>query len=157
MAMRSLRPAIARTCATKWVDSTSFGSVHVVFGVVVFFLDRTEVTVGSYSGPPVDRDCASSVPPGLLDYPATCVTFAAATALSCAMVWLFLPHRPTAGAARERGVLRQSALMGAALQKAGIWTWVAPVSGLNHTGIIIVASITTKHRSRPGHVSREKA
>jgi acetyl esterase/lipase len=40
----------------------------------------------------------------------------------------------------KRGVLRQSALMRAALEKAGIWTWVAPIPGLNHTGVIIVMS-----------------
>ena len=38
------------------------------------------------------------------------------------------------------GVLRQSALMAGALEKAGVWTWVAPVSGLNRTGIILVLS-----------------
>ncbi len=40
----------------------------------------------------------------------------------------------------KRGVLRQGVLMEAALRKAGIWTWVAPVPGLNHTGIMIVMS-----------------
>jgi acetyl esterase/lipase len=40
----------------------------------------------------------------------------------------------------KRGVLRQSALMQAALAKAGVWTWVAPIPGLNHTGVIIVMS-----------------
>ena len=38
------------------------------------------------------------------------------------------------------GVLRQSALMADALKQAGVWTWVAPISGLNHTGIILVLS-----------------
>ena len=40
----------------------------------------------------------------------------------------------------KRGVVRQTAVMRAALEQAGIWTWSAPVSGLNHTGIIIVMS-----------------
>lgn len=49
----------------------------------------------------------------------------------------FLLMNPTGD---KRGVLRQSALMAAALKKAGIWTWVVPIPGLNHTGVIIVLS-----------------
>ena len=40
----------------------------------------------------------------------------------------------------KRGILRQATVMRKALEKAGIWTWVAPISGLNHTGIILVLS-----------------
>lgn len=40
----------------------------------------------------------------------------------------------------KRGVLRQSRLMATALERAGVWTWVVPIPGLNHTGIILVAS-----------------
>ena len=40
----------------------------------------------------------------------------------------------------KRGVVRQTAIMDAALRKAGVWTWTAPISGLNHTGIILVMS-----------------
>lgn len=40
----------------------------------------------------------------------------------------------------KRGILRQARVMRAALEKAGIWTWVAPISGLNHSGIILVLS-----------------
>lgn len=42
------------------------------------------------------------------------------------------------------GVLRQSALMREALEKARIWTWVVPISGLNHTGIILVLGRTDR-------------
>lgn len=38
------------------------------------------------------------------------------------------------------GVLRQSAIMAEALERAGIWTWIAPIPGLNHSGIILVMS-----------------
>lgn len=40
----------------------------------------------------------------------------------------------------KRGVLRQSRVMAAALERADVWTWVVPIPGLNHTGIILVAS-----------------
>lgn len=40
----------------------------------------------------------------------------------------------------KRGILRQATVMRAALEKAGIWTWVAPISGLNHSGIVLVLS-----------------
>ena len=53
----------------------------------------------------------------------------------------FLMMYPTGD---KPGVLRQSALMRAALEKAGIWTWVVPISGLNHTGIILVLSRTDR-------------
>lgn len=35
---------------------------------------------------------------------------------------------------------RQSALLAAALDKHGVWNWVAPISGLSHSGMVIVVS-----------------
>lgn len=42
--------------------------------------------------------------------------------------------------ADKPGVLRQSLLMARALRAAGIWTWETPISGLNHSGMVIVMS-----------------
>ena len=38
------------------------------------------------------------------------------------------------------GIRRQADVMRAALARAGIWTWFAPISGLNHPGIVLVMS-----------------
>jgi hypothetical protein len=35
---------------------------------------------------------------------------------------------------------RQSRLLGAALAKAGVWAWEAPIPALNHAGIVLVLS-----------------
>lgn len=42
--------------------------------------------------------------------------------------------------ADKPGVRRQSALMAHALRSAGVWTWEAPISGFNHSGMVIVMS-----------------
>lgn len=38
------------------------------------------------------------------------------------------------------GLRRQSQIFKKALDRAGVWNWMAPISGLNHTGIILVMS-----------------
>jgi len=38
------------------------------------------------------------------------------------------------------GIRRQSQIFQGALARAGVWNWMAPISGLNHTGIILVMS-----------------